>query len=122
MSKNLRNFSQSEEEKIFSRIVFREGIFQDRRTKFVHRDEIQPDGLTTKRTHHILLFGKDLAEQRRRVFAKKHAPKWWDMHHKISGLVGRCDCQHNLQPLDPGKHRAEHNREIKSGKVDAEAQ
>jgi hypothetical protein len=46
----------------------------------------------------------------------------WVMDHKQGGLVGRCDCLHNLQVLCPPCHRAKHVRpRFKGIPLEAEA-
>ena len=81
---------------------------------------------------HEYLFGDDKRNRRQELFDRivEHStglPRCqqcgidtsWNMghmHHKQGGLVGRCDCLHNLEWLCPDCHRKEHVH-VMSGKV-----
>lgn len=79
---------------------------------------------------HEYLYGKDVEPRRREVYERDHgicqmraedgdSPvdcdlfALWDdgeMHHIQGGLVGRCDCLHNVQWVCKPCHRASHVR------------
>jgi hypothetical protein len=69
---------------------------------------------------HLYLSGEDIVQMRARAWNKsrgkcaicKHElnPFDWHMHHVQGGLVGRCDCLHNLQATHPLCHMKEHMR------------
>ena len=103
-----------------SKLLYKNGIFLDRRS-FVSLNANEP---------HLFLFGDDIKMQRERVWARSKgkcgickkkieiAPyegqfdfgKDWEMDHIQGGLVGRCDCLHNLRATHPECHRAKHVR------------
>lgn len=94
-----------------SKTLYENGLFGDERSCIIYDPEMNP---------HLRLKGIDMMMQRKRLLAK------WDgrcgicrmpvyegfsspeMDHKQGGLVGRCDCQHNLQLVCPPCHRAKH--------------
>lgn len=100
----LRHFRFGDWDKQVTKLLRTNGIFEDRRSKVVHNLEGEL---------HLLLFGRDMEAQRRRVFDKKKAPFHWELHHIESGNSGRCDCQSNLRLVSPEEHRKIHNREVK---------
>jgi hypothetical protein len=74
---------------------------------------------------HLYLKGPDMILQRERVWLKwkgsDPAPRCYlklegcdfyaaELDHKQGGLVGRCDCEHNLGPACVNCHRAKHVR------------
>ena len=83
------------------------GHFRDQRS-FVGRDG------------HVYLYGEDKRQRRREVFARDGGrcvrcgvmvgKEWGEMDHEQGGLVGRCDCLHNLQVMCAECHRTGKNR------------
>lgn len=67
---------------------------------------------------HDYLKGDDIRSRRQEVYdrdkgicRKCYTPVSWSyghMDHVVGGLVGRCDCMHNVQWLCPDCHRAKH--------------
>jgi 5-methylcytosine-specific restriction endonuclease McrA len=83
------------------------GEFQDYRS-FVSRDG------------HEYLYGEDKRRRRREVFkrdggrcvrcGKLVGSSWGEMDHDQGGLVGRCDCMHNLQVMCDECHRGKEGK------------
>ena len=86
---------------------------------------------------HLYLKGDDIREQRQKVYERdkgichgidvegyrcKRYVSWntGHMDHIQGGLVGRCDCMHNLQWLCPDCHRAKHVQVQFSRRVEKE--
>jgi len=93
-----------------SKMLYQNGLFLDRRSFVGYDPEMKP---------HLLLKGMDIVSQRNRMWekSKRRCSKCkrvfetdadFEMHHKKAGLVGRCDCGHNLEPLCGDCHRAHH--------------
>lgn len=94
-----------------TKLLFRNGLFLDRRS-FVSLHGNEP---------HLFLKGEDVSAQRLRVWyrsknrcaicKKEFVFEYydeWEMDHKQGGLVGRCDCLHNLRIVCPECHRKKH--------------
>lgn len=84
-----------------TKLLFANGLLLDR-DSFVSLNANEP---------HLFLYGDDITCQRQRVWHRgKHKcascgmavgpfSQDWEMDHIQGGLVGRCDCLHNLQIL-----------------------
>jgi|SRR5690348_5738397 len=100
-------------------------LHENKRFKDV-RSEVKRD---MELVPHLKLFGEDMSEQRELVMrrakgrceyrneAGKRCPVRdnLEMDHVQGGLVGRCDCLHNLQMLCPRCHQAKHGRTVRFG-------
>ena len=94
-----------------SKMLYENGLFLDKRSRVVYDPEMNP---------HLKLKGQDMRAQRDRLANKaepvcgicgKDMPLYsgyWETHHKQGGLVGRCDCLHNLTPVHIRCHKGEH--------------
>lgn len=90
-------------------LLFKNGLFMDRRSKLVYDLEMAP---------HLLLKGADMSRQRERVFRRDGyrckikgancSKSAYELDHKQGGLSGRCDCEHNLQSACIPDHRGKH--------------
>ena len=106
-----------------SKMLYENGLFLDKRSRVVYDPEMNP---------HVKLSGQDVVEQRNRLWAKwkercancgVFLQLTWEMDHVRGGLVGRCDCLHNLQPLCVVCHRAKHVQvQLKSVPMEVEQQ
>jgi hypothetical protein len=94
-----------------SKLLFKNGLFQDRRSRLVYDLEMTP---------HLLLKGLDMSHQRERVWKRDRercrvkgancVGVAQELDHKQGGLAGRCDCEHNLQAVCFPDHSQKHNR------------
>jgi hypothetical protein len=91
-----------------TRLLFENGLLLDKRS-FVSWGA-EP---------HLYLKGEDVGRQRERLWLSGnseceicrkpiHFNQIWQMDHKQGGLVGRCDCRHNLRITHAECHRARH--------------
>jgi hypothetical protein len=96
-----------------SKLLFKNGLFKDRRSKLVYDLEMAP---------HLLLKGEDMMNQRDRVFVrdrgrcrikgKNCSGNASEMDHVRGGLSGRCDCEHNLQAACFPDHRGNGGKHV----------
>jgi hypothetical protein len=101
------------------------GASKDKRlTKLLRENDLLLDprsfvGYDLEMIPHLYLKGEDMSVQRQLIFRRSFICKLQlegcedvatELDHKQGGIVGRCDCRHNLQPVCHSCHERKHNR------------